>query len=155
MKIEEAKARLEMLRQQYEGVLPIKQAINMGIDALTYQNLTKPNNTCEVDLISRKDVMGAVQDHFNAYGFKGYYDGQKMMDRITALPSVEAEWIPCSERLPKPDEEVFVYLWGDVPQLASVNGEGQWKTDNFYLDADDSPKAWMPLPKPYREDGER
>lgn len=23
-----------------------------------------------------------------------------MMDRITALPSAEAEWIPCSERLP-------------------------------------------------------
>lgn len=42
------------------------------------------------DLISRADAMGAVQDHFNAYGFKGYYDGQKMMDRITALPSAEA-----------------------------------------------------------------
>ena len=53
--------------------------------------------TCEVDLISREDAMGAVQDHFNADGFKGYYDGQKMMDRITALPSAEpkiGEWIP-------------------------------------------------------------
>lgn len=65
-------------------------AIDMAIEALTYQNLSKPNNTCEVDLISREDAMGAVQDHFNADGFKGYYDGQKMMDRITALPSAEA-----------------------------------------------------------------
>lgn len=57
----------------------------------TSQNLSKPNNTCEVDLISRADAMMAVQDHFNADGFKGYDDGQKMMDRIKALPSAEAE----------------------------------------------------------------
>ena len=42
------------------------------------------------DLISRADAMGAVQDHFNANGFKGYDDGQKMMDRIKALPSADA-----------------------------------------------------------------
>ena len=41
------------------------------------------------DLISRADAMGAVQDHFNANGFKGYDDGQKMMDRIKALPSAD------------------------------------------------------------------
>ena len=41
------------------------------------------------DLISRADAMGAVQDHFNADGFKGYDDGQKFMDRIKALPSAE------------------------------------------------------------------
>ena len=39
------------------------------------------------DYISRADAIGAVQDHFNDDGFKGYDDGQKMMDRITALPS--------------------------------------------------------------------
>ena len=43
------------------------------------------------DLISRADAMGAVQDHFNADGFKGYDDGQKMMDRIKALPSAVAD----------------------------------------------------------------
>ncbi|MBQ1760635.1 MAG: hypothetical protein IIZ94_13250 [Prevotella sp.] len=42
------------------------------------------------DLIKRADAMGAVQDHFNANGFKGYDDGQKMMDRIKALPSADA-----------------------------------------------------------------
>ena len=76
------------------------------------------------------------------------------LDMAEEALQAEAEWILCSERLPRPDEEVFVYLWGDVPYLASVNDEGQWKTDNFYLDADDSPKVWMPLPKPYREDSE-
>ena len=41
------------------------------------------------DLISRQDAMGAVQEHFNDDGFKGYDDGQKMLDRIKALPSAD------------------------------------------------------------------
>ena len=48
-------------------------------------------------LISREDAMGAVQDHFNAYGFKGYYDGQRMMDRINALPPAGLAWMPLPE----------------------------------------------------------
>lgn len=71
------------------------------------------------DLIRRSDAMGAVQDHFNADGFKGYDDGQKMMDRIKALPSAEpktVEWISnrdgswnCSEC----GLRVFVYAKGN------------------------------------------
>ena len=50
------------------------------------------------DLISRQDAMGAVQDHFNDDGFKGYDDGQKMMDRIKSLPSAEPKREECEER---------------------------------------------------------
>lgn len=72
-----------------------------------------------------------------------------------AIKALEAqEWIPCSERLPEPDEEVFVYLWDNVPYLASMNGDGQWETEHFYLDVEDAPKAWMPLPKPYKGETE-
>ena len=80
----------------------------------------------------------------------------KMAERLTELEYLLAErqWIPISERLPETDKEVFVYLWGDVPYLASVNDEGQWKTEHFYLDADEAPKAWMPLPEPYKEEQE-
>ena len=62
------------------------------LEALEKHQLSEktPTNT-PTDLISRADAMGAVQDHFNADGFKGYDDGQKMMDRIKALPSVSAE----------------------------------------------------------------
>ena len=66
------------------------EAFRMAIEALK----VKTNG----DTISRADAMGAVQDHFNADGFKGYCDGQQMMDRIKALPSAEArptgEWKP-------------------------------------------------------------
>ena len=101
------------------------------------------------DLISRQAAIDACHnwdDGKDAYAF-----GHVIVERIQKLPSAQ-RWIPVSERLPNPDEEVFVYLWGNVPHLASVNSEGQWETDQFYLDADDTPKAWMPLPKPWKGD---
>ena len=61
--------------------------------AETHEIRTETHGVC---LISKDDAMGAVQDHFNDNGFKGYDDGQKMMDRIKALPSADAvqgEWI--------------------------------------------------------------
>lgn len=110
------------------------------------------------DLISRADAMGAVQDHFNAYGFKGYYDGQQMMDRINALPSAETDgWIPCSERLPNEDEKEDEYEW----YLVTVKGHGLFVDvapfdDELWkgLATHQEVIAWMPLPMPYREKSE-
>ncbi len=83
-------------------------------------------------------------------------DDGRWLDVHEALYEISEElrkrrWIPVGERPPETGKEVFVYLWGDVPYLASVNDEGQWETDHFYLDADDAPKAWMQLPEPYKE----
>lgn len=122
----------------------------------TSQNPTEPNNTCEVDLISRADAMGAVQDHFNANGFKGYDDGQKMMDRIKELPSTYSVqgWIPCSERSPKHDEAVLITTNKEI-EIGTVGFDDEWYVWNGgrWLSADNV-TAWMPLPEPYREDGE-
>ena len=71
----------------------VTEALEMAIEALSAElsaTNTEKSSNCG-DLISRADAMGTVQDHFNADGFKGYDDGQKMMDRIKALPSAEAE----------------------------------------------------------------
>ena len=110
-------------------------------------------------LISREDAMGAVQDHFNAHGFKGYYDGQQMMDRINALPSAETDgWIPCSERLPSDSEHVIVSVLddhGDTPWKYTTVAwlcNGVWISDNDILY--DTAVAWKPLPMPYREESE-
>ena len=65
-------------------VREIEEVLDMAIKAL--------QDKINEDLISRADAMGAVQDHFNAYGFKGYYDGQRMMDRINALPPAGLVW---------------------------------------------------------------
>ena len=63
------------------------------------------------------------------------------------------EWIPVTERLPKKDVPVFVYLFGDSPYIAWINCEGEWETEQFTIDHDYLPKAWMPLPEPPK-DGE-
>ena len=64
--------------------------------------------------------------------------------------SAEAEWIPCSERLP---EEYAQYL------VCLKSGECYvyWLKDSDWargMAEKEGILAWMPLPKPYREDGE-
>ena len=82
-----------------------------------------PNHDKEIgktepsDLISRADAMGAVQDHFNADGFKGYDDGQKMMDRIKALPSVSAERVGEWEHKPSKSGE---WIWWQCSKCGAV-----------------------------------
>jgi len=62
------------------------------------------------------------------------------------------KWIPMTERLPKKDIPVFVYLFGDSPYIAWINHEGEWETEEFTIDRDYLPQAWMPLPEPPKEE---
>lgn len=75
---------------------------------------------------------------------------RKTVDEIKA----EQRWIPCSERLPKAEKEVFVYLFGDIPYIAWVDKNGVWNTEDFEVEDDNRPVAWMSLPKPYKGEQE-
>ena len=81
------------------------------------------------------------------------------------LPSVtparkKEEWIPCDEKLPKPNELVDnvrkYYLiqdeYGDM-HVASYLRNGWISIDSFYTLEDDV-VAWIPLPEPYKEESE-
>lgn len=69
-----------------------------------------------------------------------------------AIESLEApRWIPVTERLPEEDCPVLVYIFGDSPYIAWINRDGEWQTEEFIIDCDYLPKAWMPLPEPYEE----
>ncbi len=57
-------------------------------------------------------------------------------------------WIPVTEQLPEVHQEVFVYLWGSQPYISSIDQDGVWETNDFYIDIEDTPEAWMPLPEP-------
>ena len=61
----------------------------------------------------------------------------------------EPKWIPCTERLPKDGEEVFVYLFGNSPYIAWFR-DGEWCTEEFYVEKESEPTAWMPLPEPWK-----
>lgn len=94
------------------------------------------------NLIKREDAMGAVQDHFNANGFKGYDDGQKMMDRIKALPSAETHEIRtethgvCSDLIRREDA---IHILA-CEMYAEAQAEGyDTKLEDYIPEA----KAWM------------
>lgn len=79
-------------------------------------------------------------------------------DRIlTERP--HGEWIPCSERLPKRDELVLVsYKTGGV-HLCKYLDDGSENPWWSYIDDccawNNTVDAWMPLPEPYKEEGDR
>lgn len=130
MKREEAIKKLMFERDNIdtEGYCGTKEnyakidAFNMAIEALS-----EPSG----DLISRADAMGAVQDHFNADGFKKYDDGQKMMDRIKALPSAEA-----------------------TKKKAELKENGDWDCPDVYCDECDYHRSveWCSLAIPNHEE---
>ena len=82
------------------------------------------------------------------------------VDKLPSVTSKKEEWIPCSERLPKPNELVDnvrkYYLiqdeYGDM-HVASYLRNGWISIDSFYTLEDDV-IAWMPLPEPYKAESE-
>ena len=101
------------------------------------------------DLINRADAIEAVGEWMQKeYGYLDLNRAERLIDALSALPSADAEWIPCSERLPEKDELVLVTVWNDVT-IAWRNIYGGWESaEDMYEKGDVT--AWMPLPKPYK-----
>lgn len=73
------------------------------------------------------------------------------------------EWIPCSERMPKPLEDVLMcdssydMAIGYYRQRKYADGREycEWSSyDEIWQYGHDSVVAWMPLPEPYVEEPE-
>lgn len=176
---------IQILTDLQDGSGQTYEAIRFAIESLT--NVQNLHNG---DLISRADAIEAVRkklQDWGGYAFEDYRRGlYEAQDIIEALPSAElppanlkqkfesaeAEWIPCSERLPELHPVTYhdpVTLFSQYkisyPVLATVDGEvliAEYEDDldgrTAWMAADTEMKlnviAWMPLPKPYREDGE-
>ena len=74
---------------------------------------------------------------------------------IDALSDVHdiyvGRWVSCSERLPEDGTEVFVYLFErKIPYIAWVE-DCRWYTEDFEVEKENYPIAWLPLPESYRE----
>lgn len=87
-------------------------------------------------------------------------DTEEVVSRIKEEYDITDGWIPCSERVPKENEYVDnvckYYLiqdeYGDM-HVAHLSGRG-WETIESIKALGCDVIAWMPLPEPYREDGE-
>lgn len=138
----------------------IEEAENDGRTAESAQNV--PNG----DLISRQAAIEAICTEGTRLERNGTVAmaeiKQWCVDILEALPSAQPEqrWIPCSERLP--EEDVYVLLCDGEDDESYGSGAYSrmavgWLEDGQFRCWDDRTHmseivAWMPLPKPYKED---
>jgi hypothetical protein len=108
----------------------------------------------------KRKIYGYIKRTINPYGrpFEGtaYEFGLKIMDFIENIDDEkENGWIPVSERLPAVDGMYTTTLSGelvgtDEPFVGQLYFEdGYWEEDG------DCVIAWMPLPEPYKREGEK
>ena len=102
---------------------------------------------------------------------------RQVLDDIPSVtPQSEQRWIPCSERLPELTDDSWVSVRGryysepclvtykaylsdedctsDITACLCDDGKWYWQSDDLDESALVPITAWMPLPEPYREDGE-
>ena len=76
---------------------------------------------------------------------------------ILSLPSAGGGWIPASERLPHNPKDVLTTLSNGMVCIGRHYSFDKWTFEAASIMVafpEETVIAWMPLPEPYREDGE-
>lgn len=132
---------------------PLAEALDMAIKVIEQE-------PCE-DAISRQAVFEQINCWIGSGEYKYTNATYYLTKRMQGLPSVTPQpqkWIPCSERLPEDRELVLCSSkMGGVFEGRYFDDETdyQWyafRNDEFVRN--DVIDAWMPLPKPYKEESE-
>lgn len=109
----------------------------------------------------KSKIYDYIKRTINPYGkpFEGtaYEFGLKIMDYIENMDDEkENGWIPVSEGLPEKHKDViattkyggFMGMYGTWLKTAFIDDYGEWNGECI----GGKVVAWMPLPKPYKED---
>ena len=101
-------------------------------------------------MITKEEAIEHLKN-IKIYSFQDGYTDEAREALDMAIKALEAQkWIPCSERLPDSKEYVLVTDYGET----NIGRRfcGKWWLD-YCGDKMKDVTAWMPLPEPYREDG--
>lgn len=91
---------------------------------------------------------------------KGGYFGTDPGEVITVNDTAHPNWIACDEKLPERSVEVLTYtaivnlIEIQSLEMESDTGVFYWENQHGDIQDVDITTAWMPLPEPYREEGE-
>ena len=111
------------------------------------------------DLISRKALLTELRT-LDPPGFEDSIAGKVAIKKIKEAPvvSLNPQWIPVTERLPKPFTPVLVYRksFGTLPPYIKVDKMVLWNDDTqVWTDEIETWKSvvthWMPLPEAPKE----
>ena len=133
--------------KECNGVCPFE-------DALKHADQTQTMNEQHIINHDRDWIIGCIQ-----------HDGFIHTHRFDKANQIILEalhgWIPCSERLPDIGDTFLVTVMvgteikTDVASNFGSYIDGFWDTFNDWIEDEECHViAWMPLPEPYREDGE-
>lgn len=130
------------------------EAIDMAIEALSADAVQGEWGHMMID--GNKLMLALSEWWYSSFGLEETEESKaihKVMDEVERYVDHEKSadyWIPCSERLPSEDGCYLVSTTGtnnDIIDIASYYTEEIWHKASRI-------KAWMPLPKPYREESE-
>ena len=114
-----------------------------------------------MDLISRQAAIDAVVKRYDEYGRTAKCE--ELASAIEEVPSAQPEpqWIPCSERLPKLEEEgtsrMVLLCWTDGQVTVGAYAGNRTFVGQAWPKAKGASVqviAWMPLPEPWRGEGQ-
>lgn len=64
------------------------------------------------------------------------------------------KWIPCSERLPEEEQKIYLVTIDYGDGLSCVAPRFFWDKKRLWNEAEEYITAWMPIPRPYKQEGE-
>lgn len=107
------------------------------------------------------DTKEKLEEALSKVGIVGEYERQREAKDMAIKALEQTKWISVSERLPEDRNLVLVTAyWHETYQvmMASYYGDGLWWCVPFNNCGEHmqrlKPKAWMPLPEPYKVESE-